>query len=255
MWELIFRGVLFPIFDDIHHNQVESPFSSVNTSPASRKEEAVHSSRLQSSPKSESVAKTVSSPPNVEEQVEFANSSGQQHSYTNAVPKSPTYSFNPSSNYNHRQSHAMEAKDLKWLETTCLEGLVELVSLFTKFFDNTKFMLEKICVLLKCGTTQVYQFSSLFLSLSLTHTHTHTCTFFFFFEIKSQKNYIRQNNQIKKGEREGCENKCEMLEGIGRQCRECNDRRRMDHCVAIDGMVRKQNLTVFVVTTVLSGAL
>merc|ERR1712176_1529784 len=81
MWELIFRGVLLPIFDDIYHNQIQ------------------HRSSIQS----------------------------------------------PS---NQQMLHQL---DTNWLETSGVQALAQLIALFTLFFTNCRFMLNKIALLLQSG--------------------------------------------------------------------------------------------------------
>lgn len=85
MWELIFRGVLFPIFDDIYHNQIQ-PTSSVFN---------------------------VTHPPFMAETEEY------------------------------------------WLESTGVNALALLISLFSNYFVNCRFMLDKIASLLECGINQI----------------------------------------------------------------------------------------------------
>merc|ERR1712176_507990 len=85
MWELIFRGVLLPIFDDIYHNQIQ------------------HRSSIQS-------------PAN---------------------------------------QQMMTQLDTYWLETSGVQALAQLIALFTLFFTNCRFMLNKIALLLQSGINQI----------------------------------------------------------------------------------------------------
>eukprot|EP01083_Nonionella_stella_P173092 595988_1 len=85
MWELIFRGVLLPIFDDIYHNQIQQRSS-------------------------------IMSPSN---------------------------------------QQIMHQLDTAWLETTGITALAQLIALFTLFFSNCRFMMDKIALLLQSGINQL----------------------------------------------------------------------------------------------------
>ncbi|ETO27810.1 hypothetical protein RFI_09321, partial [Reticulomyxa filosa] len=73
-------------------------------------------------------------------------------------PSNATQSQNDQTQQDAKNTNPIDNVDSKWLETTCLDALNELVSLFVRYFDTTRFMLKKVCELIKHGANQVLLF-------------------------------------------------------------------------------------------------
>ncbi|ETO25722.1 hypothetical protein RFI_11417, partial [Reticulomyxa filosa] len=170
LWALIFRDVLFPMLKSIYHGQIKRLIRSGSPSPtdatAKQKKRARHLSQVdvdvpsnnddpdslqtQAQIQVQSLKSFSPSPPS--SAVVFS----RLQTSSNTIPIPLHASRLHKSSDDRSRGHLRTAIDsaVKWPETTCLDCLVELVSLFFKFFQNTRSILKKICILLKRGVNQ-----------------------------------------------------------------------------------------------------